>query len=274
VTAGGVYLLFSPVSFVNTGYFAAAFAAWNAIAGAGLWKRRLELAVHFVAVAFALAAFAIALIFSGAAVTAGWAIEGAAVIVLAIRQRLTWLRVAGVLLFAIAVGQTLGLLSAPVESGHVIVFNARFACAALVVALCYLLAWIDWRDPEVPGRDLGLGAALVTAQFVTLFALTSEINAYWAIRDGHLERELTLSIVWGLYATALIVIGLARDYAPIRYFAMCVLAVTIAKVFFVDMAELDRIYRVGSIIALGIVLLVTSYLYNRAKKAAGGESGG
>jgi hypothetical protein len=33
------------------------------------------------------------------------------------------------------------------------------------------------------------------------------------------------------------------------------------------MAELDRIYRVGSVIVLGILLLVTSYLYTtRARR--------
>jgi uncharacterized membrane protein len=34
-------------------------------------------------------------------------------------------------------------------------------------------------------------------------------------------------------------------------------------VFAVDLSELDRIYRVLSIIGLGITLLVTSYLYQK-----------
>ena len=188
-------------------------------------------------------------------------------IALGLRQRLTWLRVAGLLLFAVAVGQTIAMLSTAVPASHVVFWNARAACAALIVALCYTLAWLDWRDGEIPHREIGMGASLLTAQFVTLALLTSETNAYWTIHNGYLERQLTLSVTWGVYATGLIVIGLARGYAPIRYFAMTVLAITIAKVFFVDMAELDRIYRVGSIIALGILLLVTSYQYTRARKA-------
>ena len=262
----GAYLLISPVSLVNAGYLAAAFAVWNGIAAGMLWRRRTEVAVHYLAVGFTLAAIAIALLSSGAAITVGWSIEGAAVIMIAIRQRLAWMRIAGVLLFTIAVVQTIGLLSVTPEASHVIFLNAHAACAALVIALCYALAWFDWRDRDIPARDIGLAAALLTAQFLTLALLTSEIYAYWAIRNGHLERELMLSVTWGLYATALVVIGLARGYAPIRYFAMTVLAITIGKVFFVDMAELDRIYRVGSVIALGILLLVTSYLYTRARK--------
>jgi len=71
--------------------------------------------------------------------------------------------------------------------------------------------------------------------------------------------------VWALYATLLIVIGLGRDYAPIRYFAILLFALTTMKVFFVDMAHLERIYRILSVIGLGIALLVTSYLYQRVR---------
>ena len=42
-----------------------------------------------------------------------------------------------------------------------------------------------------------------------------------------------------------------------------VFAVTILKVFFFDLDELEQIYRVMSVIGLGVLLLLTSYLYNR-----------
>jgi uncharacterized membrane protein len=74
---------------------------------------------------------------------------------------------------------------------------------------------------------------------------------------------MTLSLTWAVYATVLVIVGLMRRYVPIRYFAMAVFAVTIVKVFAVDLSELDRIYRVLSIIGLGITLLVTSYLYQK-----------
>ena len=40
---------------------------------------------------------------------------------------------------------------------------------------------------------------------------------------------------------------------------------TIVKVFAFDLATLDRIYRVSSVIGLGVLLLVTSYLYQRPR---------
>jgi uncharacterized membrane protein len=72
-----------------------------------------------------------------------------------------------------------------------------------------------------------------------------------------------LSMAWAVYATGLIVVGIRRRYAPIRWVAMTLFGLTIVKLFAIDLAELDRIYRVASIIGLGLMLLTTSYLYQR-----------
>ena len=246
-----------------TGMFAASFAAWHAVLAAALLKRRRDVALHFGALGFTLLSIAIALEFDGAAVTIGWACEGAAIVALGLRERHDWLRVGGVALFAIAMFQAIGLLITPAPLHHVVVLNPRAAAGALIVALSYALAWLHDRDASAPARDLAIGAALIAAQVVTLVLLTSEIYAYWAVREGRFAREVMISATWGIYAAVLIIIGLNKEYAPIRYFAIAVLALTIVKVFFADMAGLDRIYRVSSVIGLGIVLLVTSYLYNR-----------
>jgi len=152
-------------------------------------------------------------------------------------------------------------------AGEAVLFNPHAAAAAVVAALCYILAWLHYRDSQAPDRGVTIGAALLVAQFVTLALLTSEIYAYWPFREGHLARELMVSVTWGLYATVLIVVGLRYRYAPIRYFAMVLFGLTILKVFAGDMAQLERIYRVSSVIGLGVLLLLTSYLYNRSKRA-------
>jgi uncharacterized membrane protein len=77
-----------------------------------------------------------------------------------------------------------------------------------------------------------------------------------------------ISVTWAAYATGLVVIGLYRRYAPIRYFGIALFGLTILKVFFRDLADLERIYRVLSIMGLGILLLLTSYLYQRMRGTA------
>ncbi len=48
-----------------------------------------------------------------------------------------------------------------------------------------------------------------------------------------------------------------------RSILLAVTLLVIAKVFFVDMANLTGLYRAGSFLALGIVLLGIGYFYQR-----------
>jgi uncharacterized membrane protein len=266
----GAYFMIGAVHHAITGTVAGAFGLWQWGLAAFLLTRRRDQAVHFAALGFTLMSIATALQFDGPPVTIGWAAEGAAVIALGIRERRAWLRVAGTVLFAIAVARVLDLMLAEAPLGHVVLVNAQSAAGAFIAALAYLLAWLHSRTPESPEREFGLGASILTAQVVVLVLLTSEIHAYWALREWAFQRELTVSVTWAAYATALILIGLRRGYAPIRYFAIGLFALTIVKVFMVDLAQLERLYRVISIVGLGVALLLTSYLYQRKRGTATG----
>jgi uncharacterized membrane protein len=263
----GAYFLIEPIRVAVTGALAAGLALWHWGLAAGIVSRRRAHAIHFAALGFTLMSIAIALQFDGPAVTVGWAAEGAVVIALGIRERRGWLRGAGAVLFTVAFGLAMSLLAEERAVSEAVLFNPHAAAAAAIVALSYGLAWLHHRDPAAPDREAGVGAGLVIAQIATLALLTSEIHAYWGRYEGHLARELMVSVTWGVYATALIVIGLRTRYATIRYFAILLFSLTILKVFLSDMAELDRIYRVASIGGLGILLLVTSYLYTQSKRS-------
>jgi uncharacterized membrane protein len=263
----GAYFLIEPFWIALTGPLAAGFAVWHWGLAAGFAARRRDHAIHFAALGFTLMSIAIALQFDGPAVTIGWAAEGAVVIALGMRERRPWLRGAGAVLFSVAFGLSMSLLSRERAVSELVLFNPHAASAAAVAALSYVLAWLHYRDPGAPDRELGIAAGLVIAQVASLGLLTSEIHAYWGPYEGHFARELMVSVTWGVYATALIVIGLRKRYAAIRYFAIVLFSVTILKVFLADMADLDRIYRVASVIGLGILLLVTSFLYTRSRRS-------
>lgn len=266
VTFAAAYLLVDAVQASANGAVAAGFAVWNGAIASVLMSRHHDRALHFGGVAFTLLMIAIGLQFNGAALTIGWAAEGAIVVALGLREHRDWIRAGGVALFLVAIGRTADLLAAAPPLDQVPLLNARTACAAFVIALCYTLAWLHHAREDSTERNVHVAAGLVAAQLVTVMLITSEIDAYWAARADALTRGLATSVAWAVFATLLIVIGLRRDYAPIRYFAILLFAVTIAKVFFVDMAHLERVYRILSVIGLGIALLVTSYLYQRSRK--------
>lgn len=272
----GAYFVLEDTHLALTGRLAAAFAAWHGVLAGAVLQRHRDHALHLAALAFSLLSIAVALQFDGPAVTIGWAAEGAAVIAIGLRERREWLRAAGAVLFAIAVVRALEMLSITAPANHVVALNPRAASAGVIIALSYLLAWLHGRQPDATGGELGradqtgivrapVATALVVAQFVSVVLLTSEIRSFFAVRDSPFTRELMISVTWALYATGLVVVGLYRRYAPIRYFGIALFGITIVKVFFRDLADLERIYRVLSIMGLGVLLLLTSYLYQRMR---------
>ena len=55
----------------------------------------------------------------------------------------------------------------------------------------------------------------------------------------------------------------------IRYLAIVVFFVTVVKLFTVDFAQLDSGYRIAGSIALGLLLVGSSYLYQRYESRLG-----
>jgi uncharacterized membrane protein len=74
-----------------------------------------------------------------------------------------------------------------------------------------------------------------------------------------------LSIAWGLYAGALLVLGIVKRSAAARLTSIGLFAIVILKVFLYDTSSLSSFYRFISFISLGVLLLLAGYLYNRYK---------
>jgi uncharacterized membrane protein len=159
------------------------------------------------------------------------------------------------------------------------VFNPRALSCLFIAAKMYALAWLHARLEATPGAtSISRASLIIAANMLTLLVFSAEIDAFFdrrAFADGtglgeagatsaaDVARQLTLSITWSLYALVLVAVGIWRDYRPVRLFAIVIFALTIAKVFLVDIATLDRVYKMLSVMALGVLLLIASYLYQR-----------
>lgn len=85
------------------------------------------------------------------------------------------------------------------------------------------------------------------------------------IRNLKSMRDVSLSIIWGIYSVMLIAAGIVTKYKPIRLAALVFFAVTIFKVFLYDSRYLQTQYRIVAFIGLGIILLAVSLVYQRYK---------
>lgn len=89
--------------------------------------------------------------------------------------------------------------------------------------------------------------------------------------DGWHAQQLSLSVLWTIYAAALILTGMARPVAMLRWQALTLFAVVVAKVFFYDLSTLSRFYRIISFLVLGVLLLGVSFLYQKRATAHEGK---
>jgi uncharacterized membrane protein len=257
----------------------AAVGVFYGLLGLFVRPRHTFAPLHYLALASACAAGAIALRFEGAWVTMGWAVEGALLCWLGLRERRQWMRLGGWVLVLLALGHGLEHMARPAPVAALPWLNAP---ALSLVSIAALLLWLAHRyralGDDLPGRsELPIGIAIIAASVTGLVVITEQINGMFGrfawqrtVEAGpmaggaaDLARQVTLSIAWAAYAVALLVAGILRRYALVRYLAILLFAVTIAKVFFVDLAELDRLYRIISVVGLGVLLLVASYLYQR-----------
>ncbi len=78
-----------------------------------------------------------------------------------------------------------------------------------------------------------------------------------------------LSAFWAITGLAAVVWGLVRKSANARLAGLALLLVAIAKVWTYDLAELDELPRALSFVALGLLLLVGSFAYQRIKPSDG-----
>jgi uncharacterized membrane protein len=90
--------------------------------------------------------------------------------------------------------------------------------------------------------------------------LTLEVNSYLESYYPGL-RAGGESILWALFALALILRGIAKNIAPVRYLGLALFTIVSFKVFFVDLERLDQFWRIVAFGILGVLLMAGSFVY-------------
>jgi uncharacterized membrane protein len=119
--------------------------------------------------------------------------------------------------------------------------NARALLATLGTVLAFLLLNIEIADYfTAPGS----------------IALTLEFS-------GNFTRDMTYSIAWALFGLVLLIFGIAKKVPMVRYASLALIGVTLLKLFLRDLSQLGQLQRIGAFVGVAVVLLVSSFLYQR-----------
>ncbi|MUH36604.1 DUF2339 domain-containing protein [Zobellia amurskyensis] len=104
-----------------------------------------------------------------------------------------------------------------------------------------------------------------------LWILSSELLNWMDLAGSDQSYKLGLSILWGIYALFLIILGIYKQRKYLRIGAIALFGVTLAKLFFYDIASLNTIAKTIVFVSLGVLLLIISFLYNKYKNVISDE---
>lgn len=152
----------------------------------------------------------------------------------------------------------------------------RIALPSLGVAMLPLAAMALARRHRVRSgpieRSLACGAGVVF--LVALWGVLSvDLYRHFLVRaelaldsayDWRRLGQMSLSILWTLYASLVLAVGFRWRVARLRWLAIAFYGITVAKVFLLDMAGLPQLYRIVAFVAVAAFLAMAARLYQRA----------
>jgi uncharacterized membrane protein len=272
-----LYDMYEPETVALTWYALGLAAVYLGISS--LFRRRFPdqdtkfINLMHVAIAIAFITIAIPLKLNAQWITIGWLIESAVLLWIGMRIQVSFLRYLAISALALGICR---LLAYDRFHAETLVFNARFGTYLVAIAVLGGIVRFGERyamEKEKPFLDL----ALVVMNLLALIALTWEASDYFnrqliasyqaSGNMGYVQlriaRDFSYSAIWLVYGAALMAIGFSNRSAFIRWQSLVLIAVTIVKVFLYDVSALERGYRILSFVALGVVLLAISFIYQR-----------
>jgi uncharacterized membrane protein len=211
------------------------------------WRAALD------ATAMAAIAYLLMLTLDGAVLAAAFAAQALALGTIGARSRDDVAACGAGAFLALALGHALAFEAPPLAlvDGLKSIVPAALALGAAALA--------SLRGAQLLARHR---PALAATGVLTLLYLASAIVVTVANED---LGQLVMSGLWATTGLAGLIAGLVRDERPLRLASLALLGVTIGKVFLYDLAALESLYRVGSFIALGLLLLLAAGLWQRMR---------
>jgi hypothetical protein len=210
------------------------------------------------ALALAALAYATALTLDGLTLTLALAGEAVALAALSRREQDPVASYGSLAFAMLAAGHATTVLAPPDALFHGLGRPAS-ALAALLAA-----AGAQAAASRAPFAQPRIRAGLEAGAAVTVLFLASALAVTYAGDAG----QTALSVLWAAAGVGTLVAGLVADRAPLRYGALVLLAVTAGKVFVYDLASLDSMARVGSLVGMGLLLLAGGFFWQRIRPRA------
>ncbi len=251
--------------------------AYAALAAVVFREERLrDLSTLLWSCALVVGAIAAALLVGGTPLTLVWAAVAALLAWLSHRTGEVRLQAGAAAYVVLAVGHALVRDAPPTDFFESSRHPAAGAGAVAAAALAVLALALVLRIPaELQGR-VSRTPVLVLAGVLVTYAVSLVVLELFELGGGRIESRfehghVAVSALWGVLALVLLYLGLTRRLT-LRLAGFALFGVTLAKIFLYDLRTLSPVARAMSFLAVGAVLLLGGFFYQRlGADGSGGE---
>jgi uncharacterized membrane protein len=243
------------------GFAGLGVAVAYAALGSTLLRRRRGMATVLWGLALLLALPASALVIQDQWLVSAWAAAAAALAWLGHRLREERFELAAIGYVGLAF---LGTLIVGAQPNDLVVSGsnpgAGLPSLAAVVGAMLAIAYVSSR------RSYALWAAgglIVYGFSLAILELAQHVGSA-SVSTSFQRGHTGVSALWGGLGLVLLIAGLKRDSRALRLGGLGLLAVSLAKLFLYDLATLSSVTRALSFLAVGAVLLLGAFFYQRA----------
>ena len=136
----------------------------------------------------------------------------------------------------------------PVEA-YIPVINIRCAAFLSGIAACIVFN-------RLTGKNLYKYLAIIFG-FILMNYETADIISKYTLDSG------LISVGWILYSGIITTIGIFKNTNWLKASGIVLCIISILRIFFHDLREVDILYKFIAILTLGVCLMILSYLYNK-----------
>ena len=245
----------------------------------------VEVTIWLLAAALVFLSIVMPLQLDGSWITVAWVTEATVLTWLGFTLANWQMRAFALAVFTLGI---LNLLNMPISKDYQsfrLILNARFLAFTVSIIAVYISSYFYWLNTtRLLPREKFVGWILVgIANLLTVWALSTEIIRFFdtesatsksIVETGQQDLEnlknLSLTVLWAIYATGVITVGIWRDNSYVRLAGVLFTAIAVAKLFTYDLATLDLEFKIAAFVILGLLLLGTGLVYQRYSTAVKG----
>jgi uncharacterized membrane protein len=261
------YMLLTPHYKAWMGLFAAAVAGVHLLLGMQFWKERaaagrdMRPVLLALGIALGFLTLAVPIQFTGFSITLSWALEAAALVWISGRTNEIRVLFGAVAVYSFVFARLYTFDAWMPDAHRVLLANTRFLVFAVSAISFWLGAW--WLKTNRPAAAVPYVTGHLVMFSACLFELTDWVRIAVSPENHGSVMAIGISLLMAVYALALISLGVAYRSVLDRILGLGLIGMVVLKLYLYDVWEVSRLFRTVAFVALGVLLLLTSYLYSR-----------